>query len=143
MLTQRPRRQDDFATGRPYGSKMYEQIQHMKEVRHVTSNLCWTTPSTNTKLQEDISLEVVQNFAMDIFVEAAPGSAESPFYAPESAVSAEEDAEALARQNAAVSAKETDRDVAVAKKRTFKVPDRAPKHFNIPISSIFSCFSMR
>ena len=134
LLTQRPRRQDDFATGRPYGSRMYEQVEQMKEIRQVTCNLCWTSPSSNTNLQADISLEVVQNFAMDIFIEAAPKSDESAVSAPESAVSAAEDAEALARRKTAASAKETDRDVAMAKKRTFKVPDRVPKHFNIPIA---------
>ena len=75
LLNLKPRNQEDGATGRKYGSELYERIHKQKEMRNVTCNLCWTSPSENTKLQENISLELVQNLTMDLFVVAAASAA--------------------------------------------------------------------
>ena len=54
---------------------MYTRIASQKEIRLVSCNLCWTSPSENTKFGENISIELVQNLAMDLFVVAAASAA--------------------------------------------------------------------
>ena len=127
---ERPAKQTE-ATGGHYGHKMYELLADKKEVRNVSCNLCWTAPTANTVLQEDITLALVENFALDMFMDngmlaasgktsgLSAGSADPPD-APEAEV-----------------ATKTHRDSVMEKKRVWKVPARVPRFYNIPIA-IFS-----
>ena len=69
LLNTEPCRQRDGATGRTYAAPMYAQIASQSEARNVTCNLTWTPPAGNTKLQEGVGLPLVENVAMEVFVQ--------------------------------------------------------------------------
>ena len=137
----KPKQQTDGAIGRPYGSKMYELLesQTRKEMRNVICNLCWTSPTGSSSLQENITLELVEKFVMDQFIKAVSAGNDLPAAASQS--DGDEDTDEQAKHKAAVSAaakaaEATQRDATVAKTRVWKVPECAPKFSNIPIALI-------
>ena len=137
LLEKKPRRQEDHATGSYYGGKMYGVLADAKEVRHVTCNLCWTSPSENTSLQADISLALVENFAMGVFCVVVPRNDKMAAPVLERCV---EDCEVEARDNevkkrksVAKAVEATRRDTMMAEKRVFNLPERVPKYFSTPI----------
>ena len=71
LQTMRPARQDENAVGSYYGHKLLETIASKGEVRNVTCNLTWTSGTANTILQQDITLELVTSFAMDMYMSNA------------------------------------------------------------------------
>ena len=48
LLPMRPARQEDNAIGTHYGRKVFDAIASKGEVRNVTCNLAWTSPTANT-----------------------------------------------------------------------------------------------
>ena len=96
------------------------------EVRNVTCNLTWASPTANTRLQENITLELVQSFAMDMYMS-------NDVLQPSASVDKVEDAAAddVESPEPAMSARES-----LNKKRVFHVPKLVPKFYHIPIALV-------
>ena len=97
------------------------------EVRNVTCNLAWTSPTANTRLQENITLELVQSFAMDMYMS-------NDVLQPSASVDKVEDAAAddVESPEPAMSARES-----LNKKRVLHVPKLVPKFLPHPHRSGF------
>ncbi len=114
----RPCKQDAGAVGGHYGSRTLELIKVRKELRNVACNLAWTGPAANTPLHKDITYEVVETFAVDMYMDTS---------LPEPAVSA----------GVAASAEAAEMDVVgsvLSKARIFKIPEIVPRFYSIPIA---------
>ena len=78
LLEKRPAKQTD-ATGGHYGQRVYEFLQTKGgEVRNITCNLAYLGPVRNTFLQQDISVETVERFALDLYVDTSPALLQCP-----------------------------------------------------------------
>ena len=119
LLATRPAKQDADAVGTHYGSKVLDAISEMRPIRNVTCNLAWTSPTANTPLQTDISKEVVEAFALDMFMSNATLQPNPAAAWGDLAVSAE----------AAAGFQEI-----AQRKREFAVPALVPCFCNIPIA---------
>ena len=123
LLTCRPAKQD-IATGGHYGDKVFELLKSKKEIRNITCNLAWTAPIANTVLQMDISYEVVERFALDMFIN----------------VTATDRVDASAADGAAGSAADVEssetRAKALLAQRTkaWHIPEKVPRGYEIPIA---------
>ena len=128
LMLERPATQED-ASGTHYGSKAFESLATKREVRNVSCNLCWTNPSENSALQQGITLELVENFAADMYlVTTARESSRSTSSA------ADDSANGVAAGVAAIASSQTVRDMALNGARSWKVPARAPRFYAIPIA---------
>ena len=121
-LSQRPARQD-VATGNHYGDKVYIALKEKKEVRNITCNLAWTHPLENTMLQEHITLEAVQTFAIDFFTNTAPDTQDDAQVA------------ASAAQGEGAGGLQVKKTLHASNKR-WMIPERVPKGYEIPIAII-------
>ena len=72
---------------------------------------------------------------MDMFVEVAPGNETTePFIGRPSQAEVDHHGARDYEEEAAKAAENTLRDATIKKKRVWKVPERVPKHMNIPIA---------
>ena len=69
LQSERPRKQEDLATGTHFGKKTLTAAFDKGECRNVTSNLAWTHPTENTPAQKDLGLDVVERWVLDTFVD--------------------------------------------------------------------------
>ena len=124
VLTLRPARQAE-ATGGHYGDKVFEFLKTKGEIRNITCNLAWTAPIANTVLQKDISYEIVERFALDMFIDvtAAPGVAASA--AADGAAGSAADVENVEMRAKALLAQHT---------KAWNIPSRVPRGYEIPIA---------
>ncbi|CAK0858880.1 unnamed protein product, partial [Prorocentrum cordatum] len=118
LLLERPAKQEE-ATGTHYGKKVFECLATKGEVRNVSCNLCWTNPSANSALQQDIALELVENFAADMYLVATAHDASQSTSAGAGGIGNDATEGAAAIASAA-----TVRDMALKDQRTWKVPAR-------------------
>ena len=120
ILEKRPATQD-VAAGRRYGSALFEFLKTRKEVRNVACNLAWTSPTANTALQKDISMESVERFALDMFVDVT---------AADRGAGSAADATAAEGEGSESRAKALLAQVTKA----WQIPERAPRGYEIPIA---------
>jgi len=117
-LEERPRKQDDGATGNHYGRSLPERAKHFGEVRGVCCNLAWVPPDANTPLQEDITYELVEAWAADNFLDPAMWNAKEQ---PDVVASADDGVDLDTMEGDTLLARTRD------KKRIFKIPDMVKK----------------
>ena len=129
VLGKKPLRQDE-ASGRSY-SKLFEFIKNKKNIQMVTCNLAWTDPAANTIMQEDISLEMVENFTIETFLDP---SMQAPVDSTVGEGAAASAADAEGHVDDTVANSKTHRAEVVGRKRIWRVPATPPKFLNIPIA---------
>ena len=127
LLKIRPSKQDEFALGSHYGSKVLEHIARKGEVRNVACNLTWTGGADNTPLQADITMEVVTAFALDMYMSNAMLQPSASDGNVEDTAGASQGSNEAAEQVLAFSE-------SVTKKREFEIPTKVPRWYNIPIA---------
>ena len=122
VLAQRPAKQDT-ATGTHYGEKVYELLKKKKEIRNVACNLAYTDPTENTVLQTEISFSTVERFALDMFVNIAPGTDDKVAGSAASDIVVAEDGSG-GRQAERI----------LHGKKAWNIPARVPRGYEIPIA---------
>ena len=123
-MLERPATQED-ASGTHYGRKAFESLATKREVRNVSCNLCWTNPSGNSALQQGITLELVENFAADMYLVTTARES-----SPSTSSAADDSANGVAAGVAAIASSQTVRDNALNGARSWK-PSR---FYAIPIA---------
>ena len=119
LLSVRPARQDTDAVGTHHGANLLDLITAERPIRNVTCNLAWTDPTGNTPLQTDISKELVEAFALDMYMS---NEMLQPDPTSEDPVDAEEAGAGF-------------REI-VQRTREFAVPATVPRFYNIPIALV-------
>ena len=127
LLEKRPAKQSD-ATGGHYGQRVYEFLQTKGgEVRNITCNLAYLDPVRNTFLQQDISVEAVERFALDLYVDTSPGTDSVPGDEATEGGTQNEDGASDAGPTLA----ET---LLAAPKKAWKIPSKVPRGLEIPVA---------
>ena len=122
VLAQRPAKQDT-ATGTHYGEHVYEFLKIKKEIRNIACNLAYTDPTENTVLQTEISFSTVERFALDMFVNIAPGTDDKVAGSAASDIVVAEDGSG-GRQAERI----------LHGKKAWNIPARVPRGYEIPIA---------
>ena len=127
LLEKRPAKQTD-ATGGHYGQRVYEFLQTKGgEVRNITCNLAYLDPVRNTFLQQDISVETVERFALDLYVDTSPGTASVPV----DDATGNETQDEGGPSDAGPTVAET---LLAAPKKAWKIPSKVPRGLEIPVA---------
>ena len=132
VLAQRPAKQD-VATGTRYGEQVCEILTKKKEVRNVSCNLAFTDPTANTTLQQAFSVETVERFAIDTFLDPTPAPSDDDQVAASAAqvtASAAADTSVVGEDGAGGRQAE---QILRAKKQ-WRIPARVPRGYEIPIA---------
>ena len=123
VLTQRPAKQDK-ATGGHYGDKVFELLKTKGEIRNITCNLAWTSPTKNTVLQNDISYASVERFALDMFTDVTATNVVAAS-AADGAAGAAADGESSEMRAMGLLAK---------RNKPWQIPNKVPRGYEIPIA---------
>ena len=127
LLEKRPAKQTD-ATGGHYGQRVYEFLQTKGgEVRNITCNLAYLDPVRNTFLQQEISVETVERFALDLYVDTSPGTASVPV----DDATGNETQDEGGPSDAGPTVAET---LLAAPKKAWKIPSKVPRGLEIPVA---------
>ena len=126
VLLQRTAKQD-CATGVHYGTKVYDILPVKKEIRNVSCNLAFTDPIGNTILQKNISYATVERFAIDMYID--------PVVTDDDQLAAPNDKDTS--QNDGAAGRRAEKTLSSTKK--WKIPDRVPRGYEIPIAITNQC----